>query len=282
MIGPPVFAWASLLFTALIFEKTVGALHYGSRRWPRWVWAGLTVALCPRFLTEAVGADSGHLREVAFAAVAVFFSVKFLEDGELADALFLPVAAAAQFWLGLEIPVFEWAMLASCGLFLIEKTQRPLGRLAILAATAAVLFAFLLKHGLPKGDWNWPRIQPLLLPFWPVFGLFMPVCLFFLKKTDLAPRPKKWLAAATATSVLTAVGWPFARRVEVELAWLGMAVIAFPVFDRGLLYGLVYLKKWKIWALVGFFALVQLAAVGFMCCDDFAVRLAIFAAHFFL
>lgn len=253
----------SLSFAAIFFltEKTLATLHFGTRKWTRWLWFFLAVGLCPHFLLAVFWLETAHLRELVFALAAVFFSIKFLEDGDFWDAIFPPIVVAAQCFFGLEIPIFEWVMLAAVALFFFEKRGWPLAQFstewAAILTLALLFFVQILRFGFFEKNWGWQRMNPILLPFWPTFGLFMPICLFFLKKTDIAPLPKTWLATASVGSILAAIFWPVTREIGLGLAWLGMIILTFPVFERGLLYGLVFMKKWKVWAVVVGFSLVQ-------------------------
>ena len=259
----PACFFAALGFgmVILLTEKTIAALHFGTRKWTRSLWALLTTGLCPHLWITTIDLQTEVLCGLAFSVAAVFFSVKFLEDGDISDLFFPLIVAAAIVFLRLPVPVFLWMVLAADVLFFLKKKGwLPPGFFFEKAPAwmPVLLLLFLFSQvDFPSKNWDFARISPVLLPFWPIFGIFMPICLFFLKKTDISPLPKKWLAAATVTSVLAAVLWPFLKKIGLEMAWFGLVVLTFPVFERGLLYGLVFFKKWKIWSVFGFFLVVQ-------------------------
>jgi hypothetical protein len=255
-------AFVVLAFSLLLFlmEKMLAALHFGTRKWPRSLWILLAVGSSPQFLMAFLGLENSFLRSLTFACTVIYFLIKFLEDADAVLLLFASIILSSQIWLNLPIFGLEWMLIfvVARHLFHLKKNWKAA---CFLIFSLAILSIYLSKNTF---EWSvdFSRFWLILFPFWPVFGLFMPIYLFFLKKTDRDSFPKKWVLLGVCTSVSLAFLFPNLEKMELSTAWLGLVLLAFPVFERGLLYGFFVIKKWKVWAIIMFFFFVQWIVFG--------------------
>lgn len=252
----------SFALTIFLFEKSLHALHFGTRFWTRSLFALLAVGLCPIFWSDLFLGQSGHFWQRAFAATLLLFSLRSLENEDANSGGLAWLTAI----LGIQIldvfPTGLEPILLAVGLLFVRQKRWIWLAISLLGIGLAGCFFIEFEWSFwPENDWGWSRLWPVLLPIWPNFWLFLPIFLFFLKKTDWLPLPKRVLAASIFFNIGAAILWPSTGWLRLDLAFWAMLILSYPVFERGLLYGLYFVKKWKMWSLVGLAAAVQLAVI---------------------
>ncbi len=182
-----------------------------------------------------------------FLGLTVVFSAAnwrffFLENSRA--AILVLVIFSASIWLAFR---------------LFEKEKNVAGFGLFLAAWLA-FFVFFFEPNLTFEKMKKAAFWPVSLGFWPV----LPVFFYFLKKTDLAPAAKKTALGGAFFGSLGAVFLSEKGTAAAVLASYFLALVAvFPVWDRALMLGLEFLKKWQVWAVVGALFLIQIAGFFF-------------------
>jgi hypothetical protein len=251
-----VFFACALLFS---IKKTLHLLHFGTRNWTRSLWILISVGFSPFFLKAVFELDFLFLFHLNLAAAAVFCGLSFFENEEKRQLNLLSAAGlfATQILLG--TPVFGLEIVILVLLFNSFFFEKKDGRRdPVFSILTLLIFVFFQKKD-GSSPINLERFWVILFPFWPFFGFFMTIFLFFLKKNDRNTFPKNRIIWGVSASVFAAFLLPENEKSELAFAWLGLVFLAYPSFERALLYGLQFVENKKIWWVVGGILMIQWA-----------------------
>lgn len=285
-----IVSWLAAGAGLWMFVQLLGTLAPGTRAESRWVFAFVTLALCPLFFRAGMTCMSDALG-LLLALSAFYFGLRALEAPRVSliagfalmagfaiitryalAALIVPLALVLWYnlferkrWLSLFlIPLL--AMLAALLHFWLkpEGAGNPLAHSMFQHWSAHNFLrnSFLNENGLSQ--YVLPNALFLLFPLaHPAFCLFLPGLFFLFKKTDLSLPAKKILLACIVSYLILLGGIPHQNLRHLLPAYALLLLVLYPAWDRFFCYGLIFFRRLTI-GIVAAALVVQIAVAAIL------------------